>query len=251
MHVFLIHGMGRTHVSLSLLARRLERAGHRVALFDYFVMCESLESIAARFIDFVTAAGAHEPFAVVGHSLGNVIARMCLPALAPSEPTPSEPTPALRGLVMLAPPNEPPVLARVLGRNLLFRALTRDAGRRLADLAFYDRLPIPSVPTLVVAGTRGPRAAWLPFKGEPSDGVVRVRETYLRGATRAEHVEVAALHTFIMNHADATRAVLGFLDRVDCPPNPTPRSEPPDHEPSGASELALLTPARAGFVKTR
>ncbi|HEY4222796.1 MAG TPA: alpha/beta hydrolase, partial [Myxococcota bacterium] len=111
-------------------------------------------------------------------------------------------------VIMLAPPNQPPVMAHALEKNPLFRALTKDAGQKLVDAAFYARLPIPAVPTLVVAGTRGPRAPWLPFRGEPSDGVVRVEETRLPGVP---HVEVPAIHTFIMNDAEVARIALGFL----------------------------------------
>jgi len=100
-------------------------------------------------------------------------------------------------------------MARALETNPVFKALTRDAGRKLLDAAFYERLPLPTCPTLVIAGTRGPTARWLPFRGEPSDGVVRVEETRLPGVP---HVEVPAIHTFIMNDADVARLALRFLD---------------------------------------
>ena len=61
----------------------------------------------------------------------------------------------------------------------------------------------------MVAGTRGPRAAWLPFGGELNDGIVRVAETRLEGASQ---VLVHGAHTFLMNRRDVARAVLDFLD---------------------------------------
>ena len=206
MRVFLIHGMGRTQVSMALLARRLRAAGHQTDAFGYFVTKDGLDVIAhkfSRFIDEKRAAG--EPFAVIGHSLGNVITRMALP---------------LEGLarfIMLAPPNRPPVMARALQGNPVFRALTRDAGQKLLDDAFYASLPVPQVPTLVVAGTGGPRSSWLPFKGSPSDGVVLVEETRLPGVP---HVEVPAIHTFIMNDGEVAKLALGFLQHVETLPAP-------------------------------
>lgn len=200
--------MGRTHVSLALLGRRLKAAGHTPLSFNYFVTRETLEAIAERFIAFVLAESRDEPFAVVGHSLGNIITRMSLQALTRSGGG------GLQRFVMLAPPNQPPVMARALENNPVFRVLTRDAGRKLLDEDFYARLPVPTMPTLVVAGTRGPRAAWLPFRGEPSDGVVRVVETRLPGEGVA-HVEVPAVHTFIMNDSAVAALVLRFLDRDD------------------------------------
>ncbi|MDQ3037115.1 MAG: lysophospholipase [Myxococcota bacterium] len=197
MQVFLVHGMGRTPRSLALLAWRLGRAGMQVSSFGYRVREHDLASIAARFVAHVEERAAG-PYAVIGHSLGNVVARLASPDLPPG----------LARLVMLAPPNRTSRVATLLRDSVVFRALTRDAGQRLGDAAFYDALPIPEVPTTVFAGTAGPRAAWLPLGGEISDGLVALEETRLPGA---EHRAVAALHTFIMNDAEVTTAIVELL----------------------------------------
>ena len=198
--VFLIHGMGRTQMSMALIARRLRAAGHQPSSFGYFVTRDPLERIAEQLAAHVDRVGADDGqgYAVIGHSLGNVITRMALPALGD-----------LRRFVMLAPPNRPPVMAQSLSGNPVFRALTRDAGIKLIDDEFFRQLPLPNVPTLIVAGTREPKARWLPFAGQASDGVVGVEETRLPGVP---HVEVPAIHTFIMNDAEVARLTLRFLD---------------------------------------
>jgi hypothetical protein len=69
-------------------------------------------------------------------------------------------------------------------------------GQSLADADFMNALPLPTAPTMVYAGTGGPRGRWSPFAGKPNDGVLAVTETQLPGAlTRL----VPAIHTFIMN----------------------------------------------------
>ncbi len=196
MHVFLIHGMGRTPRSLALLAYRLRRAGMPTTSFGYRVREARLDHIAARFGAFVHEH-ARGPYAIIGHSLGCIIARLASPELPPG----------LRAIAMLAPPNRPPRLARLFADQPVFRAATGDAGQRLADPSFYDALPIPAVPTLVLAGTVGPR---FPFEGRQSDGIVAVDETHLPGA---EHRTVRAIHTLIMNDAEATRAIVAHLER--------------------------------------
>lgn len=198
MQAFLVHGMGRSPRSLLLLAMRLERAGIRTSRFGYSVLAHNLDEIAGRFARHVHERAAGGPYAIVGHSLGNVIARMASPRLPPG----------LARLAMLAPPNRSPRLARYFETHPLYRALTRDAGQRLADASFYDALPVPAVPTLVFAGTVGPRARWLPFEGAPSDGVVAVDETHLPGA---EHREVPVIHTLIMNDARVAAEITKFL----------------------------------------
>jgi hypothetical protein len=195
-HVVLIHGMGRTPWSLWPLARALEAAGHTTSRFGYLVHRDTLGDIAARFVEHV---GAHGGTAVVGHSLGNIITRMALPELT-----------SLTHFAMLAPPNQPPQLARTFGSWSAFRSVTGDAGQRLRDASFYATLPVPAATlrTTIVAGTGGPTSTLLPWKGKPTDGVVAVDETRL-GSIRV--LEVPAVHTFIMNHRDTRRHVQDFL----------------------------------------
>ena len=199
MHVFLIHGMGRTRGSLLLLARKLAQAGHVPSLYGYAVMRAPLSTIAAEFADHVAGVTAPErgaPYAVIGHSLGNVITRLASPALPAT----------FARFGMLAPPNRSPALARALRTNPLFGFMTGDAGQQLGDPGFYQALPVPAVPTLVIAGDAG--RAFLPYRGAPSDGVVGVHETMLAGC---RHEVVPAAHTFIMNHPRAVQLLVDFL----------------------------------------
>jgi pimeloyl-ACP methyl ester carboxylesterase len=205
--VFLLHGMARTAASMAVLAHRLKKAGHRPSLFGYQILLHPLGGIAERLRDRVcrvlagdlTREGGPVPYAIVGHSLGGVVARMAGPELPPG----------LCRLVLLASPARPPATALALERNRLFHRLTRDAGERLRDPAFFAALPRPEVPTLVIAGTRGPSSLRLPFAGHPNDGVVRVSETALEGV---ERLDVHGVHTFLMNRRDVFEAIREFLD---------------------------------------
>jgi pimeloyl-ACP methyl ester carboxylesterase len=206
MRVFLLHGMGRTPTSMWVLARRLKAAGYRPSLFGYFVTAADLADIYGRFQHHVKrvlaadreAVGGEMPWAVVGHSLGGIITRLASPELPGG----------WRAFVMLAPPNRPPAMATALRDNPIFRFVTRDAGRKLTDPAFYEGMPRPDVPTLVVAGTRGPRDPRLPFKGAVNDSVVSLAETRLEGART---LEIPAVHTFLMNRADVFAAIREFF----------------------------------------
>lgn len=206
MRVFLIHGMGRTPASMAWLALRLRWAGHRTRLFGYSVTLETLDQIAERFLRQVRQtveedardAAEPRPFAVVGHSLGNIITRMNLEALPDG----------LQRFVMLAPPNSPPALARELQDNPLFQAVTRDTGQTLCDEDFYETLPVPAMPTLILAGTSGPSGPWHPLGYRANDTVVAVDETRLGNI---EVVEVPGVHSFLMNRGDVFERVQQFL----------------------------------------
>ncbi|HYF62184.1 MAG TPA: alpha/beta fold hydrolase [Herpetosiphonaceae bacterium] len=198
MHLILIHGQGRTSRSLRLLGWRLQRAGHAVQYFGYSTQRERFGDISARLVAGLDRlAGA--PYAVVGHSLGGILTRAALPLVA----RPPE------HLVMLGPPNNPPLLARMLKDNPLYQRLTADCGQKLADEEFYAALPRPAVPTTIFAGTAGPCGRWSPFGFEPNDGVVSVAETSL--GPEYPTVLIPNIHTFIMNSGEVVPAVERIL----------------------------------------
>lgn len=218
MRVFLIHGLGRTPLSMWLLKRRLESAGHQASLFGYLAATSELEHIAERFVvrarQVLSEDGAEggEPYAIVGHSLGNVVARLASPRLPPG----------LCRFVMLAPPNRPPAIARALSENPVYRLLAGDAGRKLCDDDFFAELPAIDAPTLIVAGTRGPRSERLPFGGEPNDSILRLAETRLE---EVPTLEVRAVHSFLMNRRDVFRAIRDFLENEVVLPASKPAPE--------------------------
>jgi pimeloyl-ACP methyl ester carboxylesterase len=201
MRVFLIHGMNRSRLSMALLGRHLRRRGHAPSLFGYSVTRKRLDLIADDFLAHILATrerdGARSaPYAVVGHSLGNIITRMLTDRLPGG----------LSRFVMLGPPNHPPALARALRTHPAFRMVTGHAGQKLADRAFYARLQRPTAPTLIIAGDAGTGLIYR--KRRANDGIVSVDETRLEGVP---HRVVPAIHTLIMNHAEARTLIDRFL----------------------------------------
>lgn len=201
MRVLLVHGLGRTPLSMRHLARTLRRHGHAPALFGYLPLREPFARIVARLATRLRdweAAG--EPYAVVGHSLGGLLLRVAAAELPPRW---------LQHIVMLGTPNRAPRLARVAVRAAPFRWFTGDCGRLLADPAFFERLPAPSVPYTIVAGVRGPRGRVSPFADELNDGVVALEEARLREDDPVHTVPV--LHTWMMNDRRVQAHVLAAL----------------------------------------
>jgi pimeloyl-ACP methyl ester carboxylesterase len=206
MRVLLIHGLARTPLSLLGLARDLRRTGYRTELVAYSGAVESYAGIVARVRRRLAAAAAGgEPYAVVGHSLGGLVVRGALAHWPASRPLP-------RHLVMLGTPNRPPQLARRFHRWWPYRLVNGQCGQLLAAPEFFAGLPPPTVPTTVIAGTKGWPRALSPFDGTPNDGVVAVEETRLDAATPV--VEVPASHTFMMNNRQVREAVRAVLARA-------------------------------------
>ena len=197
MKAILIHGMGRTPASMAILSRRLRARGLSTCALGYVAAFESFEPCVERLAERIRRLSDGKPFLLVGHSLGSVLSRAALPKIADLP---------LTACVFLAPPQRACRAARFFSSHPLYRWLNGEMGQLLAEPAFFADLPTPHVPTHVYAGNAGPRAAWLPFEGEPNDGILAVEETKARDGDVV--VEVPALHTFIMNSRRVAQGIV-------------------------------------------
>jgi triacylglycerol lipase len=180
--VVLLHGMGRSWVSMTPLALRLKRAGYETHCFGYNPRKESLDDVTERLRRVVTDVVRASTYHFVGHSLGNIVVRHGFRAGYRE---------GLRRIVMLSPPNGPAALASTWKDWRFYQWVTGDSGQKLADASFYETLPVPSVEFGVIAGDKGHRIGF----AEENDGVVRVANTKLEGMR--DWVLVHHTHTFI------------------------------------------------------
>ena len=202
MRILLVHGLGRTPLSMRRLGGRLRRAGHVPGYFGYYPWRESWARIVARLtMRVVELESRTEPWAAVGHSLGGLLLR---------EATSRSPCQHLLGLVMLGTPNRPPRMARRTVPIIPLRWFLGDCLTRLADPHFVASVPAPPVPYTIVAGTRGIYGVASPFGGELNDGVVALGETRLLPEDAVWTFPVS--HTFIMNDRGVGEAVIAALD---------------------------------------
>jgi hypothetical protein len=206
MHILLVHGLGRTPLSLLRLARDLRRAGHDPTLIGYVAAVEPFARIVGRVRRQIQAvARTDRPYAAVGHSLGGLVLRAAFADWPAALPLP-------RHVVMLGTPNQPPRLAARFRRLWPYRVANGEAGQILADPDFFARLPPPPFPCTIVAGTRGWRHRRLPFSGEPNDGIVAVVEAQLDPIPL---VELPVAHTFMMNDGRVRALVRELLSGLE------------------------------------
>jgi thioesterase domain-containing protein len=198
-----VHGLARTRVSFALMARDLHRAGHRVSATGYAAAVERFDAVCARVRTRIgqLAAGG-EAYALVGHSLGGLILRI---ALATDPPLGAPP----RRLLMIGTPNRMPRRAVRIRRLWPYQVLTGEAGRRLADAAFFDSLPPVSVPYTIIAGTAGRRGARGPFEHQLNDGTVAVEETLVSAADVP--ILLPVRHTFMLMNRGVRAKVVELL----------------------------------------
>src|SRR5664279_2312967 len=135
MRALLVHGMGRTPVSMMTLASALRRAGMDTSQFGYSAAFESVEHIIGR-LRLRLEREVDGEYVVIGHSLGGLLLRATLAGLAPGVPRP-------RRVVMIGTPNQSPRLARRFLGAFWFRAINGDAGRMLASPERMAAIPMP------------------------------------------------------------------------------------------------------------
>jgi pimeloyl-ACP methyl ester carboxylesterase len=202
--VVLLHGLGRTHRSMSPLRRYVEGLGYATWSRTYPSRQRSIAALAEQVADSIRRDLGERPVVAVTHSMGGILVRYMRDRLP------------WRGVMMLAPPNQGSLVAAQLAGNPIFRWAFGPAGRELGDGRDW---PPPPEPFAIVAGTRGPswanppswliRGMRLMPAGEPHDGTVRVAETRLDGMVA--FAEVEASHTFLMNHPATRELVRRFL----------------------------------------
>jgi hypothetical protein len=198
MDAILIHGMGRTPLAMSILARRLQRSKIRPHLFGYSVTFERWNECVQRLQRFITRRVKTNDYIIIGHSLGTVLTRGVLPGLS-HKPV---------ACFLLSPPTQAPRAARYFAPYRFTKILGGEMAQLLANPQFMESLPLPSVPTKIYAGTAGPRGRYWPFGEELNDSVLTIKEMMLPGIPMQT---VAILHTFIMNSKVVTDDIVKIV----------------------------------------
>lgn len=201
--VILLHGYGRTSLSMWSLESRLKDAGYTVHNLGYPSMRKTPGELV-EFLDRELTACCREAPRVhfVTHSLGGILARVYLADHHP---------PNLGRVVMLAPPNQGSELADTAnGLSLLHPLLGPTVIQLGTDgNSLPNRLPLPWYEVGIIAGIDDFNPLGNLFVSEPSDGTVSVASTRLDGMH--DFVTVRKSHTFIMHSADVAAYVIHFL----------------------------------------
>lgn len=213
--VVLLHGMGRSHLSMARLAWELNRDGYRVLNATYPSRKLPLEKLAAEWLP--TRLEAVEPGSrvhFVTHSMGGILVRMWLRESAGRGGAGVK----LGRVVMLAPPNAGSELPDRFASFRPFHWCTGVNGARLGTAA--DALPralgawpadeSADVGALgVIAGAWSfpvSLAACLPA---PNDGKVSVASTHLAG--ERDHIVLPFSHTWLGWRRSTIEQVRAFL----------------------------------------
>lgn len=206
--VILLHGLGRTPLSMLPLEFAVERAGYKAVNHGYPSLAASVEELAGAHIPAaLTECGtpAEAPIHFVTHSLGGILVRYFLQSHA---------LPAGSRMVMLGPPNHGSELIDEFADEPWFPVLG-PAARQLGTGP--DSVPLSLAPVDleigIIAGTRM-GLDWIlqeaaPLDG-PNDGKVSVESARLE--EMRDFLLVDETHTFMLNDGYVIEQVIAFLN---------------------------------------
>ena len=214
--VLLLHGLGRTGLSMVPLARALRRAGFDPRVVDYPSRRRTVEALVeivlAPRVNALLAGGAGRPAAervhFVTHSLGGVLVR----AFAAGRADRGRALPAGSRAVMLAPPHGGSEVADALREREPFRSVLGPALAQLGtdDASVPRRLgDLRGVEAGVIAGT-GTRLPFGRLFAGPHDGLVSVESAHGTPGL-VDALVLPPSHTVIMWSPEVIRQTVHFL----------------------------------------
>jgi triacylglycerol lipase len=205
-YVVLLHGLGRTALSMKRLEYYFKEHGYRVVNLTYPSTCFSVEKLADVHLDRQLRLAISDPAArihFVTHSLGGIILRRYL-----SNHTIQN----LGRVVMVAPPNHGSDLINHLGSSALVRTLLGPGALELGtdSHAILNRLGPLDFQCGVIAGDRSLNPFFSHLLKGPNDGKVTVESARVDGMR--DFLVLHSSHTWLIWRKQTLRQTLCFLE---------------------------------------
>lgn len=205
--VVLLHGIRRTSASMRKFEKYLQTEGYITRNVNYpstRYPIERLAEILTAEVEDAAESNGEGRIHLVGHSMGGLVIRAMLKNYRPSN---------LGRVVMIGTPNNGSQVADFLKKVPLYKAAYGPAGQQLVtdQSTFADIFGPVDFELGIIAGTRtiDPVSSLIIGYQVTNDGKVTVESTRLVGA--ADHIAIAANHTFIPSNKVMWAQALSFL----------------------------------------
>jgi len=204
-YVILLHGLGRTRLSMKRIEWTLRGENYRVINVAYPSTRISIQDAANHCLDDVLRNRAIDrtvKIHFVAHSLGGIVLRQYLS---------NHEIENLGRVVMLAPPNQGSELAERLKNNCLYRFATGPAGQQLgtSESSVPKGLGPPEFELGIIAGDSSLNPLFSHWIPGADDGKVSVRSTRISGMQ--DFLLVHKSHTWMAWSKQVDLAVAEFI----------------------------------------
>ncbi len=204
--VVLLHGLGRSDLSMLRLEMALENSGYRVANVSYPSTERSIEQLSEHDLGPALAACCSEPAGqvhFVTHSMGGIVLRYYLQRHEME---------SLGRVVMLSPPNQGSELADWAAENPVLEKLLGPAVEQLGTgpASVPSQLGPVNFELGVITGDRTLNPLFSRIIPGEDDGKVSVERAKVPGMT--DFLVVPHSHTYIMLSEDVIEQVIFFLE---------------------------------------
>ncbi len=201
----LLHGMGRTHVSMGLIESALKEQGHSVWNKNYESTEVPIKALADTVINnALDGCAKNKPNKInfVTHSLGGILVRAYLQNKTINN---------IGRIVMLSPPNHGSEIADLLKDNFIYQKWMGPAGQEIGiqGSSIPNQLKPIQAEIGVIAGSSTSDPWFSPFIPGDDDGKVSVESTRLD--EMKDFIVIESGHSFIMRNEEAIQQILNFL----------------------------------------
>jgi pimeloyl-ACP methyl ester carboxylesterase len=204
--VVLIHGLGRSSLTMKRLERELKKCGYQVFNLSYPSTKLPIEEICTRYLAPLLEAGLSDSTCeihFVTHSLGGIVLRQYLA---------DHPLPNLGRVVMLGPPNHGSEVVDCLKKCWLGRCVLGPGGCQLGTTA--EDLPQRLGPVNFSLGVIAGDHSWNPWFSllipGKDDGKVSVASTKVEGMS--DFLLSHGSHTWLMWRRENIKQSVFFLE---------------------------------------
>lgn len=202
--VVLLHGLGRSKLSMFKLERELKKAGYLTYNVDYPSRRFSIDSLSQKYVgralEHCKKMSPEGKVHFVTHSLGGILVRAYFQ---------NKPAPEGSRMIMLGPPNKGSELAEYFKDSTIYRWILGPAGQEVAD-GLPQRLACIPLEIGIIGGTKSFVPWFSRFFSGLHDGRVSLESTKLEEMKAFAEVETD--HAVLMNDQRVIAQVRYFLE---------------------------------------